>query len=51
MRGHGNNRMIGFVVDGNDTDAIVAVTNLDYPGVTVEVNCLNLYTTETVSDY
>lgn len=48
--GYGNGRMIGFVADGI-TDVIVTVANLDYPGVTVEVDCLGVYTTEVVSGY
>jgi hypothetical protein len=49
-RGYGNGRMIGFVADGGDMDATV-VANLDYPGVTVEVDNLNFYSSRDVSDY
>jgi len=46
-----NGCTIGFVTYGGGLSRVVAITNLDYPGVIVEVNRLSVYTAVPVSSY
>jgi len=43
--GHRIGSVVGFITYGGDMSAMIAVTNLNYLRVTVEVNCLDGYTT------
>jgi len=49
ISGHGIGSVVGFVTYGDDMSAIIAVTNLNHSGVTVEVNGLDGCTAEPVS--